>query len=199
MKNIMVKLTFTEQALGLSPSSPDVYTKYIASKYPDTSILKEEIDAISVDETVKSMTIFPKLEDGTPFIWDYQIKGYFKDTCGMLSRLKDNDETTESSKLKAYKKEIDGLIFVSPRKIPITISGHLSTMERPLRISGIQERSVLYVSETIPAGSTVQFEIMLLKSSLKRPVLEWLDYGRLRGFSQWRNAGWGRFEYKATF
>lgn len=27
-------------------------------------------------------------------------------------------------------------------------------------------------------------------------VLEWLDYGKLRGIGQWRNSGKGRFTYQ---
>ncbi|MDR1516469.1 MAG: hypothetical protein LBS45_12325 [Synergistaceae bacterium] len=197
MKKMRIKLTFEEQALGLSPSNPDVYREYIASKAPDSLSVEEEVEAIGVDETVqKGMTIFPKLPDGTPFFWDYQIKGFFKDACGMLARVKDKDNATESSKLKAYRKEIDGLVFVQPRNIPIKVSGPLSVLERPLRISGLTERVALAISETVPVGSVMEFEVTLLKPSLDKLVIEWLDYGVLRGLSQWRNAGWGRFTYE---
>lgn len=27
-------------------------------------------------------------------------------------------------------------------------------------------------------------------------VMEWLDYGQLKGLGQWRNASWGRFRYE---
>ena len=32
MKEIKVKLTFTEEILGTAPSDPEIYKKYIASK-----------------------------------------------------------------------------------------------------------------------------------------------------------------------
>ena len=51
------------------------------------------------------MTIFPR-DNGVPIYWDYQIKGFFKDACGMLRKV----TGSKSSKIKAYKKEIDGLI-----------------------------------------------------------------------------------------
>ena len=46
-------------------------------------------------------------------------------------------------------------------------------------------------SEEIPAGSTCEFEILLMDESLENAVLEWLDYGVLRGIGQWRNSGKG--------
>ena len=40
------------------------------------------------------------------------------------------------------------------------------------------------------------FDVLLLGKGLKKAVLEWLDYGKLRGLGQWRNSGKGRFEYE---
>ena len=51
-------------------------------------------------------------------------------------------------------------------------------------------------SEQIPAGSTCEFEIVLLDDSHEKVVLEWLDYGALRGIGQWRNSGKGRYTYE---
>ena len=114
MKTIKVKLTFTEGILGTSPSNPDIYRDYIGSKAPDAATVEDEVEALGVDMVVeKAMTVFPRNKDGIPFMYDYQIKGFFKDTCGGLRRVKG----TESSKIKAFKKEIDKLIFPSPREI----------------------------------------------------------------------------------
>ena len=35
MKEVKVKLTFTEEILGTAPSDPEIYKKYIASKSED--------------------------------------------------------------------------------------------------------------------------------------------------------------------
>lgn len=51
-------------------------------------------------------------------------------------------------------------------------------------------------SETVPAGATVEFTIVILKDDMETAVREWLDYGRLRGIGQWRNSGKGRFEWE---
>lgn len=37
------------------------------------------------------MTVFPRDKDGTPFIWDYQMKGMFKDACGGLRSVPKTD------------------------------------------------------------------------------------------------------------
>lgn len=192
MKEMKVRLTFLEEILGTSPSDPEIYRKFIGSKAPDAQTLEEEVEALGVDEvTEKSMTIFPK-ENGIPFLQDYQIKGFFKDACSMLRKV----PKTHSSKIKAYKKEIDGLIFVKEKRIPIKFEGDISTCQRPLRAQTAQgERISLANSESIPTGSTIEFTVQCLVDPDMNLVIEWLDYGRLRGIGQWRNSGKGRFEW----
>lgn len=189
-----VKITFNEPILGTWPANKEIAAEFIASKAPDASTVEDEINAFGVDAVVeKGKTVFPKLDDGTPFLYDYQIKGFFKDSCGMLARVK----TTESSKLKAYKKIIDGLIFVEPRTIPFLNYGEIADCQRPLRAQTMQgERVSLANSEEIPAGASVEFEIMCFDEKHEAAVREWLDYGRLRGIGQWRNSGKGRFSWE---
>lgn len=200
MKEIKVKLTFTEPVLGTWASNQNVARDFIASKAPDASTIEDEIAALGADSVAdKSMTIFPKDADGNPFFWDYQIKGFFKDACGMLARIgkSKGEKSTQSSKLTAYKKVIDGLIFVAPREIPITLNGETNECQRPLRAQTAQgERVSLANSEQIPAGSTCEFTIQLFDAAHEAAVIEWLDYGRFRGIGQWRNSGKGRFTYE---
>ena len=104
---------------------------------------------------------------------------------------------SECSKIKAYKKEIDGLIFPAPRAIPIKFDGEIGLCQRPLRGQTAQgERVALATSECIPAGATMEFEIQMLLPDHEKAVREMLDYGQLRGFGQWRNSGKGRFTYE---
>ena len=188
-----IRITFTEPVLGTWPADPEVASKYIASKAPDAGTIADEIAATSVEEvTEKSMTIFPRGEAG-PVLYDYQIKGFFKDACGMLARVK----SYKSSKIKAYKKIIDGLIFVEPRMIPLTLSGEMGNCQRPLRAQTAQgERVSLANSEEIPAGSAAEFTVTCLDPAHEELVREWLEYGRLRGIGQWRNSGKGRFAFE---
>lgn len=191
---IKVKLTLTEEALGMMPTDKEIHETYIASKSPDAKTIEEEVAAIGVEGvTEKTMTVFPKLDDGTPFFWDYQIRGFFKDAIGMLRRVK----TNKCAKITNYKKVVDGLIFVNERKIPIHCAGPLGDCQRPLRADTMQgPRVALAHSESVPEGSTCEFTINLLDDSLEDAVRECLDYGKLRGLGQWRNSGKGRFEWE---
>lgn len=194
MKSIKVKVTFIEEVLGMASSDPNLHDNFIAKNAPDAPKREEEIAAIGVDEAVRlGTTVFPRNAKGVPCFWDYQIKGMFKDSVGMLRKV----EGTACSKIKAYKKEIDGLIFIAPRMIPINAAGEMGTCQRSLRASTPQgERISLASSETLPAGSTIEFEITLLVDSDEKWVIECLDYMKLRGLGQWRNSGKGRAVYE---
>lgn len=196
MKTMKVKLTFVEPVLGTSPANEDIYREFIASKAPvDERInIEDEVAALGVDEVVeKGMTIFPKLDDGTPFVYDYQLKGFFKGAASALRQI----PGSRSSKVKAYKKKVDQLIFVTPRQIPVLLSGPTDTCQRPLRASTPQgERVSLAMSEEIPAGSVLEFSVVMLNDDDEKLVREWLNYGVLHGFGQWRNSGKGRFTWE---
>lgn len=165
MKTLKVRLTFTEPLLGTWPANQNVAREYIASKGPDAAD--------------KTMTVFPRNDAGQPILYDYQIKGFFKDACGMLGRIGGKDEkgkkkaVNESGKLTAYKKIIDGLIFVGPRQIPLILNGEMTECQRPLRAQTAQgERVSLANSEQIPAGSTCEFEITCMDDAHEKAVIE---------------------------
>ena len=145
MKKLHVKATFIEPVLGTWPANPNVAREFIASKSPDAATIEDEVAALGPDAVAdKGMTVFPRDPDGNPIFYDYQIKGMFKDACGMLSRIGGKTETgkkkavNESGKLTAYKKVIDGLIFVQPRMIPIHVNGEITDCQRPLRAQTAQ-------------------------------------------------------------
>lgn len=191
MKKMVIKITFQEELLGSASADPEIHSRFIASKAPDAPKMEEEVEALGVEEIERrEMTVFPRGKHGDPFLWDYQVKGFFKDACGFLRRV----PGTEASKLKAYKKILDGLLFVGPRKIPLQLSGPLGVCQRPLRAQTMQgERVALATSETAPAGTWILVELTMLDDGLEKFVLEALDYGALLGIGQWRNSGKGRF------
>ena len=193
MVTLKIKVTTMDEMLGTASANPEIHREFIASNAPDAMTREEEVEAIGAEEVFeKGMTVFPK-EGGKPFFWDYQWRGYFKDACGMLRKL----PRSECAKIKAYKKELDGLLFFTQRKIPVRFDGEMGICQRPLRGQTAQgERIALASSESIPAGATMEFEIKVLDSSREKAILEMLDYGRLRGFGQWRNSGKGRFTYE---
>ena len=193
-KVLKVKVTMFEEILGTASANPEIHEEFIASKAPDAPTREEEVAAIGAEEVFeKGMTIFPRDKDGNPIAWDYQWKGFFKDACAALRKV----PKSECGKIKAYKKEIDGLIFPEPRQIPIAFSGDMGICQRPLRGQTAQgERVALASSESIPAGATMTFDIRMLLPDHEKAVREMLDYGKLRGFGQWRNSGKGRFTYE---
>jgi len=163
-------ITLMEELLGTSPNTVLIYEGFVGDKAPDAPTLEEEVATLGVDEVaLKGMTVFHRDEDGTPIIWDYQLKGFFKDTCSILSRT--NDEAGKNSrKITAFKKIIDGLVFPFPRRIRLMLpeGTEMGKCERPIRISGPQgERVALCSSETVPAGTT--FEIAIHHMELAPP------------------------------
>jgi hypothetical protein len=190
-----IKIKFTEELLGTASSNPEIHREFIASKSPDAGTVEDEVAALGVDAVVdKAMTVFPRVE-GRPFLYDYQIKGFFKDTCSALNRV----PGSKSGKLRAFKKIIDGTVFVFPRKVVLAVpaGGAIGSCQRPLRAETAQGvRVALANSETVPPGTEFECEIRCLDAGLETTVREWLDYGKLRGLGQWRNSGKGRFEWE---
>lgn len=195
-ERIDVRLTLLEEALGMTPGDSEIYSKWIASKAPDPALGGEEVEAVKATEMPEdATTCFPRTEDGEPFCYDYQIKGFFKDACSSLRRV----PGTRSSKLTAFKKVIDGTVFVEQRVIPFELpdGATCGLCERPLRASSASgERVALAASETVPAGTVLAFSVLVMNPKDAETVREWLDYGRLRGLFQWRNSGKGRFTWE---
>lgn len=194
MKELKVKIIFIEPILGSASANPEIHREFIASKAPDAPKREEEVEALGVDEVEKKeMTVFPRTEDGVPCLWDYQVRGFFKHACSMLKII----SGTESSKIKAFKKYIDGLVFINERKIPLVFDGEIGNCQRPLRGQTAQgERIALANSEMCPQGTTAEFTVKVLQDDLIKAVKEWLDYGALNGLGQWHNSGMGRFNWE---
>ncbi len=247
-----VEVEWTKSALGTSPNNKEIYSDYIASRSPDAMTIQEEIAAIGGDEVAKKqLLVYPKGSfifdpekcrywdalsqeipeeveangmaiSNHPFYYDYQIRGAFKDSCGLLSRGgasvgPDGKKVGSnlSSQLKAYKKVIDGGIFVFPRRIGVNIpdtyldddnvtemnsfdsEGNLRVIERPIRISDSNgERTAIASSEMIPVGSSMKFTIGVTSPKYIPVVMEWLDYFSIHGVSGWRNSGLGTLRWR---
>ena len=193
MKTYEIELELTEEMLGTLPNDQDIYRSYIASKAPDASTIEDEIEAVGVDDVVeKGITVFARDKDGNPCIYDYLIKGFFKNACKAMRESTDS----KSKDLKAYKTKIDNLVFVEPRMIPIQINGELGICSRPLRASTAQgDRVAISSSESVSAGSKLSFKVTILDDSFEKFLMEWLDYGKFNGLGQWHNSGKGRFTY----
>ena len=202
MRSFTYRITFTEECLGTAPANPDLFREYITANRPGGSD-RAEIEALpTVDEEMaKSMTIFCRDADRL-ILWDYQIRGFFKDACSCLNRVKSDAKdgySSLSSKLPAFKKIIDGLIFVEPRKIVLNLpaGGKIGICERPLRAAtALGERIALARSETIPAGTWFEIKVLFMHEPHAKLITEWLEHGAFRGLGQWRNSGKGRFSFE---
>lgn len=196
MKTIHIRMHFFEEVLGSASFNKELHDEFIASKAPDAMSREEEVEALGVGEVVeKGMTGFARDEHGHPIVWDYQFKGMLKDSVAALRKV----PGTVSSKLTAYKKVIDGLIFPQPRKVVLKMppKAVVGDCQRPLRAQTAQgERIALAHSETVPAGTTCDVNFFLYLDEHEKLIYEVLDYGMLRGFGQWRNSGKGRFMYQ---
>lgn len=190
-----VRVTLIEDMLGTLPADPEIYRDFIASKAPDAMTREEETGVFGEEPVAeKGITVFARDKEGNPFIYDYLIKGFFKNACSAM-----RDVTgSASSKVKAYKKKIDNLVFVSPRMIKLPIAADdLGICERPLRASTAQgERVALASSEVVPAGTQFEFEVESLTKDMIELVCEWLDYGKYNGLGCWHNSGKGRFSWE---
>lgn len=209
-----VRLTLTEEALGSQPGSKSEFDGFFHDRAvrtivdeavrvdPETGeqlrysedeanvLVGQERGAISADDVLdRGKTVFPRDEQGRPCMYGYQLKGAFKEACGFLRRVK----RSKSAKITAYRKVIDGLIFVDERMSPFIFdSGEIGDCTRPLRANTPQgERVSIARSETVPAGATITFTIVSLEESFWPAIEEWLDYFNRHGLCQWRNSGKG--------
>lgn len=197
---IVVRIELTEELLGTKPSNDEIFEKFLLTKLPKPEKPKDEAEAAeramaeAEDAEESGTTVFHTDALGNPGIWDYQIKGFFKDAAGMLNRADKAESGLE--KLTAHKTKIDGLVFVGPRfiKLQMPAGAKLGLCERPLRADTPQGPRVgLCRSQTVPAGTAIEFTVTLLSKDLEPYLNRWLEYGQLRGLGCWRNSGKGRF------
>ena len=211
MKTYHVELRFTQPVLGTANPDPEIHERFIASKAPDAPTREEEVAALGAEAVEeRGTTVFAKAKDGTPFLWDYQIKGFFKDAC---SAMREADGSASSGLgVTVYKGKIDKLIFVQPRNVLLRMpeGSEVGTLQRPLRAETMQgPRVAIAASEMVPAGTTCSFDVVLMASKTRatksKPSVdyiaclkEWMAYGQLRGIGQWRNGGYGSFRCRVT-
>jgi len=198
-----IKATFTEGLLGTASANPELHEQFIASKSADKDKVKEELANLPADDLLeKATTVFPTLKDGTPFLYDYQVKGFLKEAFTMLVEFQGIElQKKPAVNLTKYtvKRIVDNFIFVFPRVIPLSMPActFVTMCSRPLRATTMRgERVALATSEEVPAGTTMDLEIRWLNPKLEEYVRQALDYGALKGLGQWRNSGKGRFNWE---
>lgn len=222
-RKTIVKLTFLDEALGMSTPDPEVYSQYIASNAPNAKTMKDEVAAVvratgadtsvpddmnpeDIDKILENKsTIFPVDKDGNKIFWAYQLVGWLKDSCGYIRMI----PGTDCSKLKAYKKAIEGLIHINgeddsdPMKAKEVIIHYPDTgdtsrnCQRTLRKSGpMGPSTALASSQTMPKGSYIIFTAETFTKAGYDILMECLEYGIYHGLGQWRTSGKGIFSYE---
>lgn len=203
MESRRIKVTLIDEMLGTNPSVKDIHGRFISSKAPDAETREDELAHLPKEDVIANeMTVFYRDDDGNPAMACYHMYGFFKSACGYLRKV----SGSESSKLKAYKKAIDGLIKVyadssnkANRYISLELPDgeYIGNCQRPLRAQTMQgERVALANSETVPAGTTFECDIVVFDPSLWKAIEEWLDYGEFNGLGQWRSSGKGAFTWE---
>ena len=189
-----VRLTFIDDLLASSPANDELYREHVGKHAPDPSTIDDEVAALGVNEVVeKGKTIFPRNDAGEPCVYNYQVRGFFKNACKSLKNLPD----VYSKDITANKAVVDRYVFVKERYIPIQFDGDITDCQRPLRAQTMQgERVALSNSESVPAGAYIEFTVMTIFPGLMDVVREWLDYGQFNGLGQWRNSGKGTFTWE---
>lgn len=192
-----IKITFTEEVLGTANANPDIHREFIASKSKDAEKVEEEMACLSADELMeKALAVFARDTDGTAILFDYQVRGFIK---GQFKTILDFGKTIKLGKATlsrwTYKGIIDRHVHVYPRKIRIGAVTGICT--RPLRAETMQgERVTLASSETVPAGTSFECEIVTNHPELDELVVKSLDMGKDMGIGGWRTGGKGRLTWE---
>lgn len=182
-----VKVKLTEDLLGTIPMNREVYSAYIESLKPKDNAEDESENVTEREES--GWTTFLRDKERGLYVYDYYVKGFFKNAANVLK---------SDLKIKNLRSKVSDLLFVTPRKIYLNCKEPDFILERPLRAQTAQgPRITLAKSDAIKAGKIIEFDVILLtaKGELKPDIIEkLLEYGKLQGFGQFRNGGYGRSE-----
>lgn len=205
------KLTGRTPLLGSRPANPEIHSRFVAAKA--ASLQKEaeeeamlpgtpELEQALQDAKESGLTVFLRGSRGEIVVPSYVVKGFMKSA---FSTLKDQFG------ISGAKGKVDNLIFVEPEYIQI-LDGHGEAQtepdgvcERPLRAETMKgPRVALQSSEQVIPPWSMTFSLTLVENSgtgRSKPVTfdeieEALNYGRLKGIGQWRNAGYGSFDWE---
>lgn len=184
-----------------------MYTKFIASKAQTGSeVARADSDESNInphnDEIQKGVTGFYRdVETGNLILKAYQVKGFFKEAAKALK---------SQLSLASSTSKIDNFVFIEESDIPLMREGSWlenpdGYLDRPLRAETAQGPRVgLAKSELVKEDWTLEFTIKVIenKGTAKSVALDMdivkhmLDYCSLKGLLQWRNAGYGSFDWE---
>jgi len=184
------RIRFNTKLLGTVPKNQDVYATHIATKAPKIEQTDEEIETVK-EVDVTGWTGFHENGDGI-FIYSYMILGFLKSSLGVLM------ENGAVKKVPAYKKWMDSLVFVHPRRILFGMKEPDGHKERPLRgMTPKGPRVTVVRSDFVKEGREIEFIIEVLNNGkgIDMKLIDKLfEYGEYQGLGQWRGSGrYGQF------
>lgn len=163
MKELSLRITFTEPILGSLNNNPDIFDDW--SKAPNEKRAEEnaalanaikwrklseggtvlpeseqpttqEAAEDTEEKVEKQTTVFPRNPDGTIFCYDYQWRGFFKEALAVGIEIGALAMGNLSKWL--IRKTVDSMLFVAERRVPfLDPSGQpiktVNLLQRPLR------------------------------------------------------------------
>ena len=187
-----LRITFEDEILATCGNS-DYFITSIAKEDEVEPINRAKDEYEDIPEEERPMTVFPRDEEGKPFIYNYLIKGFIKNAAKAFNTIGGD------KKLSSYKSKIDGGLFIEPRQLNLVLpeGQEFGICARPLRASTMQgERVTIAKSESAPVGTSLECYIKVMNPEIQKKLFEYLDYGYYNGLGQWHNAGKGRFSYE---
>ena len=191
-----IELTLVEDMLGTIPKEEKVFKAYLkhrAGGKEQKDEFKSPLNDAEVSEReAKGWTGFME-EDNKPFIMNYMIKGFLKNS--------GNIQKDKSIAIKNLKSKVNDFVYIYPRRIFFDGNKKEHPLERPLRAMTMQGPRVSLVrSDVMEAGAKLSFEIHVpYACEIKQEHIEkMLDHGQYMGLGQFRNGAYGSFTYKVV-
>lgn len=188
-RKVHLSIVFITPVLGAQPQR-DIAQDWLGDKFVENGGVLPEDEVDTLPEMLqKGTTAFHRL-NGAPILYDYQVKGFIKEAGRIFNGLQG---------VKALRSKIDNLVFVTPRQIPLILpdGAKIEYLERPLRAETAQgPRVAIARSEMLPAGTKLECCLEIYDGAVTDDVLrDLMTYGARKGLGQWRNGGYGRFEF----
>jgi len=160
MKNIKIRITLTEEALGMTPSNPEDYEKFLQLRklklgkraaelegkfQAELEQMKLLIEKNKTESLESGTSVFFRNADGDPVFRDFQIRGAFKDWMRGLKDVLSKEDVAKKlagkyiTSVIGFKKLpapwVDRGVFVGPKDILIKLpeGGEMSMCKRIIR------------------------------------------------------------------
>lgn len=207
-RRMKFRCTFDCECLGTLPNDEDIFKAFIIEK-KGSEVDKEKLEAeeasLPVDDLEKKgMTVFARDDEGNPILWDYQVKGFFKECGRTIVEFGDMKLGMYKASKWTVDRMFDNFVYIYPREIKLNLpeGKELTKCARPLRVKTLRgERVSLAQSEQVPRGTWFEITVEYLNPAFE-PYIKKIMLGddedpiamcQRKGIGQWRNSGKGRF------